>query len=99
MAYRGAIEKGFLLVKENQLLTNNIIIQIQTELEKNRAGFRTTPGTKLEKSDGEVVYIPPQDSISIKKHMQNLEMFINDDDMSELDPLIKMVNIFNNWGE
>lgn len=93
MAYRGAIEKGFLLVKENQLLTNNIIIQIQTELEKNRAGFRTTPGTKLEKSDGEVVYIPPQDSISIKKHMQNLEMFINDDDMSELDPLIKMAII------
>ena len=93
LAYRGAIEKGFLLVKENKLLTNNIIIQIQTELEKNNAGFRTTPGTKLEKSNGEVVYIPPQDSISIVKHMQNLEMFINDDDMSELDPLIKMAII------
>ena len=67
LAYRGAIEKGFNMVKENQLLTNNIIIQIQTELERNRAGFRTTPGTKLEKTDGEVVYIPPQDSISDRK--------------------------------
>ena len=43
------------------MLTNNHILTIQAELEKNRAGFRKQSGTML-KNDrtGETVYTPPQ---------------------------------------
>lgn len=97
LAYREAIEKGFQQVREKRLLTNNIIKQIQAELERNRAGFRTAPGTKLERSDGKVVYTPPQDGAQIIEYMQNLETFINDEAMSELDPLIKMAIIHHQF--
>jgi len=97
LAYRQAIEKGFELVRGRRLLTNNIIKQIQAELEHNRAGFRTAPGTKLERSDGKVVYTPPQDGAEIIEYMQNLETFINDETMSELDPLIKMAIIHHQF--
>lgn len=97
LAYREAIEKGFQQVREKRLLTNNIIKKIQAELEHNRAGFRTTPGTKLESSDGKIVYIPPQDGVQIVEYMQNLEIFINDEAMSELDPLIKMAIIHHQF--
>lgn len=97
LAYREAIEKGFELVRGKRLLTNNIIKQIQAELEHNRAGFRTAPGTKLERSDGKVVYTPPQDGAEIIEYMQNLETFINDEAMSELDPLIKMAIIHHQF--
>lgn len=97
LAYREAIEKGFQQVREKKILTNNIIKKIQAELEHNRAGFRTTPGTKLESSDGKIVYIPPQDGVQIVEYMQNLEIFINDEAMSELDPLIKMAIIHHQF--
>lgn len=97
LAYREAIEKGFSLVRENKLLTNNVIKQIQLELEQNSAGFRTVPGTKLKRNDGEVVYTPPQDGNQILSYMQNLERFINDEDMSDLDPLIKMAIIHHQF--
>jgi len=97
LAYREAIEKGFQQVREKRLLTNNIIKQIQAELEHNRAGFRTAPGTKLERGDGKVVYTPSQDGAQILEYMQNLEAFINDEAMSELDPLIKMAIIHHQF--
>ena len=97
LAYREAIEKGFSLVRENKLLTNNVIKQIQLELEQNSAGFRTVSGTKLKRNDGEVVYTPPQDGNQILSYMQNLERFINDEDMSDLDPLIKMAIIHHQF--
>ena len=97
LAYREAIEKGFNLVRGNRLLTNNIIKQIQEELEHNKAGFRTAPGTKLERSDGEVVYTPPQDGADIIRYMENLETFINDESVSDIDPLIKMAIIHHQF--
>ena len=39
LAYREAIEKGFSLVRNNRLLTNKTIKQIQEILENNNAGF------------------------------------------------------------
>jgi len=60
--YISALKKGFELVKSNGLITNNIIIEIQKELEGNRAGFRKLPGTTLKNSTtGKTIYTPPQD--------------------------------------
>ncbi len=92
--YSSALKKGFKLISENNLLTSNNIIEIQAELENNRAGFRKLPGTLL-KNDltGETVYTPPQNYDEILSLMNNLERFINDDSFFDADPLIKMAII------
>lgn len=58
--YASALHCGFGLIQEHGMLTNNHILTIQAELEKNRAGFRKQSGTML-KNDrtGETVYTPP----------------------------------------
>jgi Fic family protein len=96
--YAEALKKGFALVKEHDLLTNNYILQIQEVVEQNRAGFRKLPGTKLLNDiTGEVVYTPPQDNDTIVALMNNLEHFINDDTMMDVDPLVKMAIIHHQF--
>ena len=95
--YREAIDKGFQMVRGKEFLTLNIKT-VQQILEQNSAGFRTTPGTQLKRSDdGTVVYTPPQDGADIERYMSNLEQFINNQDMSQLDPLIKMAIIHHQF--
>lgn len=92
--YISALKKGFELVKNKGLITNSIIIDIQSELEKNNAGFRKLPGTALKNAaTGETVYTPPQDINDINRLMSNLERFINDPTASDYDPLIKLAII------
>ena len=92
--YIHALNTGFELVSEHGLLTNKTILKIQEILEDNKAGFRKLPGTALKSSDsGKTIYTPPQDIEIIKKLMSNLEKFINDPTISDLDPLIKMAII------
>lgn len=96
--YATALKKGFQLVKQHKLLTNNHILQIQEVVEQNSAGFRKLPGTKLmNDKTGKVVYTPPQDLDTIISLMNNLETFINDDKMMEADPLIKMAIIHHQF--
>ena len=96
--YREAINEGFRMVRNKNILTLNDIKRVQQILEQNSAGFRTTPGTQLKRSsDGAVIYTPPQDGMAIEKYMTNLEQFINDDSLSSLDPLIKMAIIHHQF--
>ncbi|HNW99624.1 MAG TPA: Fic/DOC family N-terminal domain-containing protein, partial [Bacteroidales bacterium] len=89
-----ALKKGFNLISKNKLLTNRMILQIQEELEKNKAGFRKLPDTTLKNaSTGEIIYTPPQDYEEIKRLMSNLEKFINDEKICDYDPLVKMAII------
>jgi len=92
--YISALKKGFGLISKNKILTNNDIIEIQSELEKNNAGFRKLPGTALKNTTtGEIIYTPPQDYETILELMRNLEQFINDRTLSDFDPLVKMAII------
>lgn len=92
--YISALKKGFERIKTKGLITNNIIVEIQKELEGNSAGFRKLPGTALKNpSTGEIIYTPPQDINEINKLMTNLEKFINDPSMCDYDPIIKMAII------
>lgn len=96
--YREAINEGFQLVRKKNSLTLNDIKHIQMVLEQNSAGFRTTPGTQLKRStDGQVIYTPPQDGQQIVDLMSNLELFINDEELCPIDPLIKMAVIHHQF--
>ena len=95
--YREAIQKGFYLVKDKELLTNSVLKQIQEQLEGNKAGFRTTLGTTLKDSYGNIIYTPPQEANEINDLMANLERFINDETISDIDPLIKIAIIHHQF--
>lgn len=96
--YAKALKKGFELVQGKGLLTINHILQIQEALINNNAGFRKLPGTKLlNDRTGEIIYTPPQDYDSIVASMKNLEEFINNDEILDTDPLIKMAIIHHQF--
>jgi Fic family protein len=96
--YVAALEYGYQEVKKQRLITNNCILKIQEVLEENNAGFRRLPGTELKNErTGETVYTPPQDLRQIIDLMNNLEKFINDDMLSDLDPLVKMAVIHHQF--
>ncbi len=97
LRYRQAQRLGFDLVQQTGLITNNHIIQIQTELEQNNAGFRKLSGTALKNGSGQTVYTPPQDPAEILALMGDLERFINDADRFPADPLIKMALIHHQF--
>ncbi|MFN3436472.1 MAG: Fic family protein [Acidovorax sp.] len=90
LRYRQALRVGFEQVRASGLLTANHIIQTQSELERNNAGFRKLPGTALKDGAGRTVYTPPQDPAEIVSLMGDLERFLNDPDVFAVDPLIKM---------
>jgi Fic family protein len=92
--YTQALYKGFNLVSENQLLLKKHIVDIQQVLEDNNAGIRTQIGTQLKNDKtGEVIYMPPQNYEDIQDLMDNLESYINNDDIDDYDPLVKMAII------
>lgn len=92
--YISALKRGFELVSESGLLTNRTILQIQEVLEDNNAGFRKLPGTALKSTiSGDTIYTPPQDYEEIIRLMSNLEKYINDSEMCDFDPLIKLAII------
>ncbi|WP_236716010.1 Fic family protein [Leptospira interrogans] len=93
--YASALRKGFQLVKDSKLLTGKHILAVQEELEKNKAGYRRLSGTDLKNQQtGEVIYTPPPQSLKeIEDLMENLGEYINEDELSDADVLIKMAVI------
>ncbi len=97
--YRDALKLGHDRLRETGgLITNNTLIEMFRLLKQRTGGFRETPGTALlNEATGEQVFIPPQDAAEIIAHMTALERFINEDDASALDPLIKMALIHHQF--
>ncbi|MBC8527760.1 MAG: Fic family protein [Candidatus Cloacimonetes bacterium] len=90
--YTAALKRGFELIKNQNILTTNHIIEIQKILEQNDAGIRTQSGTVLKNdSTGEIIYTPPQNYNEILQLLKNLENYINAN--YDIDPLIKMAVI------
>lgn len=91
--YELALKKGFKLIKDEKLLLNKHILEIQKRLEKNNAGFRTQSGTMLKNpKTNKIKHIPPQHKDDIIRLMGNLEKYINED-LDSLNPLIKLAII------
>ncbi|MBB1603002.1 Fic family protein [Variovorax sp. UMC13] len=97
LRYRQALRVGFAQVQASGLITANHIVDIQSELERNNAGFRKLPGTALKDGAGRTVYTPPQDPAEIVALMRGLEQFINDSELLSVDPLIKMALIHHQF--
>lgn len=97
LLYREAMSVGFALARKKKIISLNDIIAIQQTLEHNSAGFRKVPGTVLKSSKGEVVYTPPQEYDEIVRLMSNLEQYINDNDIHNVDPLIKLAIIHHQF--
>lgn len=96
--YANALMKVGELVQERGIITNNNIIEIYRAIKHNDASYTTTPGKALvNERTKETVYTPPQTLPEIVMHMNNLEQFINNDDLSDLDPLIKMAIIHHQF--
>lgn len=61
--YRAALWRGYQLVKAREMLSTNMILEIQSIVEKNSAGIRTAPVGEVE----------------IRDLLSNLEEYINED--------------------
>lgn len=87
--YVSALRVGFAAVRCEGLIRLDTLLAVQAELEQNRAGLRSLPGTVLKnEATGEVIYEPPQDAREVAALMANLIDFIQADD--GLDPLLRM---------
>ncbi len=96
--YANALRESFIKVRNKRIIAHKEIKYIQQELEGNNAGYRINAGTVLKNErTQEVVYEPPQDIITIEKLMDNLIAFMNDESLSDLDPLIKMAIIHHRF--
>jgi len=97
--YRDAVKLGYdHLLQSDGLITNRTLIEMFRLLKRRDDGFRVTPGTALKNdSTGEIVYVPPQDAREIEATMTALERFLNEDERSALDPLIKMALIHHQF--
>jgi len=96
LRYRQALRVGFQLVQQSGLVTNNHILQIHAELERNDAGFRRVPGTTLKNNAGQVVYTPPMPDL-VPGLMGELEHFVNGEASFDADPLIRMALIHHQF--
>ena len=92
--YREAMYWGLQTMAKTGLITTNLLVGIMQKLKATNAGIRNTPGTKLANpSNNHIVYTPPEGEDLLREKLAKLEIFINNDEFSELDPLIKMALI------
>ena len=91
--YRTALWRGYELVKDHDMLTTNMVIEMQGILEKNEAGIRKLPGTVLRnETTGETIYTPPAGETLLRALLHNLEQYMNETE-DAVDPLIKLAVI------
>lgn len=91
--YRSAIWQGAELIKKNELLSTNMLIQIHNIIEPNKPGIRKIPGTVLKnETTGEVVCTPPSGKDEIILYLDDLEQYINND-YDNIDYLVKLAVI------
>lgn len=88
ISYKEAIWLGIKRLEEKPFITTNLCVELVQCIKQNTAGIRTSPGTTLSNTKGEVIYTPPSGEQVIREKMANLETFINEN--QSIDPLIKM---------
>lgn len=95
LSYKEALYVGLekMKVQKGLILTNTMVEIVQT-IKRNKSGIRNAPGTALKNAiNGEVIYTPPCCEDVLRGKLTALEQFINNPELSALDPLIKMALI------
>jgi Fic family protein len=94
LQYRQAIYWGLEQLQRNGIITTNLLVGIMQKIRLTSDNIRKTPGTKLyNPNTGKVVYTPPEGESIIRTKLAALEHFMNDPEISSLDPLIRMALI------
>lgn len=96
--YADALMEVVQQVMKRGIITEGMIKDIYRNIKHNDAEYTTIPGKSLiNERTKEKVYTPPQTIDEIQAHMRNLELFINDDSLSDIDPLVKMAIIHHQF--
>jgi Fic family protein len=94
LLYREAMYWGLSQLEEKKVITTNILVGIMQKLKSTTEEVRKNTGTKLANPTNQnIVYTPPEGEDLIRKKLHELELFINNEEYSDLDPLIKMALI------
>jgi Fic family protein len=88
ISYKNALWNGLKQLESKPFITTNLCIDIMQRIKENTSSIRTTPGTTLSNTNGDIIYTPPSGEDVIRGKLSNFEKFVNEDD--SLDPLIKM---------
>jgi len=96
--YQRALWESYQQTKKSELIRLSDILATQEIVEPDKPGLRKMPGTVIGNANtGQVIYTPPQHPDDIQMLMTNLFEYINDDSLSELDPLIRMAIIHHQF--
>lgn len=96
LKYREALWAGFQSLQEDQLINNDLIIRIFSQIKETTAAYRSPQAQVVIKRGesefrpGTVVYTPPRAEGLIEKLMDNWLEYLNNDEAYDLDPLLKM---------
>jgi Fic family protein len=95
LSYREALYVGLEKMKaQKDLLLTNTMVEIVQIIKQNKSGIRNAPGTALKNAiNGEIIYTPPCCEEVLREKLAALEQFINEPELSALDPLVKMALI------
>ena len=93
--YVAALRVGFDAVRAEKMIRLSTLLAVQAEIEQNRAGLRTLPGTVLKNQAGDTVYEPPQHPEEVARLMADLIDFIHADD--GLDALLRMAIVHHQF--
>lgn len=92
--YREAMYWGLEQMQKTGIITTNLLVGVMQRLRDTNENIRNNPGTKLANpTNQQIVYTPPEGETIIREKLKDLEKFMNDDEFSNLDGLIKMAII------
>lgn len=94
LQYQQSIFWGIDELKNFNIITTNLMVGLMQKLRNSSENIRKHTGTKLTNpTNNQIVYTPPEEEGIIRTKLAKLEIFINDNEFSNLDPLIKMALI------
>jgi Fic family protein len=92
LKYRQALWEGYKRLKKRPVFSTNLFIDIFQTIKQTQEEIRSTSGTRIADSRGNIVYTPPEGENVIRKKLEQLEKFIYDESC-DIDPLIKLALI------
>jgi Fic family protein len=96
LRYREALWTGYQLIKKENHISLESILGVFRQIKNTSSGLRSPASLTIiqrgqsEFRSGEVIYTPPRGSGILEKLMDNLLSYLNDEQIYQTDPLLKM---------